>query len=140
MFGNRVIYIVNICVRLGIIIFFLLTVLNAGNRDPLYESIESYLSKYRQSIDSDDLTMQNGILHLAINGRRTNIKSQLLLGFYAVGRALQKSSTPFREVHIVIFYDLKEKQNVLAKASAEKVLDLSQGRISSEQFFTIIGY
>ena len=140
MFGNRVIYSVNICVRLGVVIFILLAGLSADNKDPLFESIEAYLSKYRQSIESDDLTVQNGILHLEINGRRTNIKSQLLLGFYSVGRVLQKSSTPFREVHIVIFYDLKEKQNVLAKASAEKVLDLSQGRISSEQFFTIIGY
>ena len=130
----------NICVRLGVLIFILLAGLSADKRDPLFESIEAYLSKYRQSIESDALTVQNGILHLAINGRRTNIKSQLLLGFYSVGRVLQKSSTPFREVHIVIFYDLKEKQNVLAKASAEKVLDLSQGRISSEQFFTIIGY
>ena len=140
MFGNRVIYSVNICVRLGVVIFILFAGLSADKRDPLFESIESYLAKYRQSIESDDLTVQNGILHLEINGRRTNIKSQLLLGFYSVGRVLQKSSTSFREVHIVIFYDLKEKQKVLAKASAEKVLDLSQGRISSEQFFTIIGY
>ena len=130
----------NICVRLGVIILILLAGLSAGKRDPLYESIESYLSKYRQSIQTDDFTLQNGIIRLKMNGRRTNIKSQLLLGFFAVGRVLQKSSTPFREVHIVIFYDLKEKQKVLAKASAEKVLDLSQGRLSSEQFFAIIGY
>ena len=130
----------NICVRLGIIIFFLLTVLNAGNRDPLYESIESYLSKYRQSIKSEAITIQNGIIRLEMNGRRTNIKSQLLLGFYSIGRVLPKDNTLFREIHIVIYYDLKEQQKVLAKASAGKVLDLSQGRISSEQFFTLIEY
>ena len=130
----------NICVRLIVIILILLTGLSADKRDPLYESIESYLSKYRQSIQTDDFTLQNGIIRLKMNGRRTNIKSQLLLGFYSIGRVMQKSSTPFREVHIVIYYDLKEKQRVLAKASAEKVLDLSQGRLSSEQFFSIIEY
>ena len=67
MFRNRVIYSVNICVRLGVLIFILLAGLSADKRDPLFESIESYLSKYRQSIESDDLTMQNGILNLAIN-------------------------------------------------------------------------
>ena len=114
--------------------------LNAGNEDPLYKSLETYLAKYRQSLARDDVTMQNGIFRLEMNGRRTNIKSQLLIGFYSVGRVLQNSSTPFREVHIVIYYDLKERQEVLAKAPAEKVMDLSQGRLSSEQFFVVIGY
>ena len=140
MFENRVIYAVNICVQLGIIIFILLAGLNAGNEDPLYKSLETHLAKYRQSLASDDVTMQNGIFRLEMNGRRTNIKSQLLIGFYSVGRVLQKSSTPFREVHIVIYYDLKERQEVLAKAPVEKVMDLSQGRLSSEQFFVVIGY
>ena len=140
MFENRVIYTVNICVQLGIIIFILLAGLNAGNEDLLYKSLETYLAKYRQSLASDDVTMQNGIFRLEMNGRRTNIKSQLLIGFYSVGRVLQKSSTPFREVQVIIYYDLKERQEVLAKAPAEKVMDLSQGRLSSEKFFVIIGY
>ena len=140
MFENRVIYAVNICVQLGIIIFILLAGLNAGNEDPLYKSLETYLAKYRQSLTSDDVTMQNGIFRLEMNGRRTNIKSQLLIGFYSIGRVLQKSSTPFREVQVVIYYDLKEREEVLAKAPAEKVIDLSQGRLSLEQFFVLIGY
>ena len=114
--------------------------LNAGNEDLLYKSLETHLAKYRQSLASDDVTMQNGIFRLEMKGRRTNIKSQLLIGFYSIGRVLQKSSTPFREVQIVIYYDLKERQEVLAKAPAEKVMDLSQGRLSSEQFFVVIGY
>ena len=129
----------NIYFRFGVIIFILLAGINA-RVDPLYKSIETYLVKYRQSIESNDLTMQNEIIHLEMNGRRTNVKSQLLLGFYAIGRALLNSSTPFREVQIIIFYDLKEKKKVIAKAPIEKVLDLSQGRISSEQFFAVIGY
>ena len=140
MFENRVIYAVNICVQLGIIIFILLAGLNAGHEDPLYKSLETYLAKYRQSLASDDVTIQNGIISLEMKGRRTNIKSQLLLGFYSIGRSLQRSSTPFREVHIVIYYDLKERQEVLSKASVEKVLELSQGRLNPEHFFAIIGY
>ena len=130
----------NICARLGFIILILLACINAGRQDPLYKSIETYLSKYRQSITSDDISLQNGIIRLELNGRRTNIKFQLLLGFYSVGRALQKNSTQFREVQIVIYYEMKERQEALANAPIEKVLDLTQGRLSSEQFFTIIGY
>ena len=130
----------NICVQLGMIIFIMLAVLNAGIEDPLYKSLETNLAKYRQSLSSEDVTLQNGIFRLEMNGRRTNIKSQLLIGFYSIGRVLQKSSTPFREVHIIIYYDLKERHEVLAKAPAEKVMDLSQGRLSSEQFFVVIGY
>ena len=140
MFQNGVIYTMNFCIRLGIILFILLAGLIADIKDPLYESIERNLKKYRQSITTDDVTFQNGIIRLEINGRRTNIKSQLLLGFYSIGRALQKSTAHYREVQIVIYYDLKERQEVLIKAPAEVVLDLSQGRFSSEQFFAIIGY
>ena len=130
----------NIYVRLGVIILILLAGLIAGKQDPLHRSLKTYLAKYKQSIDSDDITIQNGIFRLEMYGRRTNIKSQLLLGFYSIGRVLQKSSTPFREVQVVINYDLKERQMVLAKAPLEKVLDLSQGKLSSDQFFAIIGY
>ena len=130
----------NIYVQLVIIIFILLAGLSADNEDPLYKSLETHLAKYRQSLSSEDVTLQNGIFRLEMNGRRTNIKSQLLIGFYSIGRVLQKSSTPFREVQIVIYYDLKERQEVLVKAPAEKVMDLSRGRLSSEQFFVIIGY
>ena len=130
----------NNCVRLGVILFILLAGLIADIKDPLYESIEKNLKKYRQSITTDDVTFQNGIIRLEINGRRTNIKSQLLLGFYSIGRALQRNSTPFREVQIVIYYEIKERQEVMAKASVKKVLDLSHGRLSLEQFFAIIGY
>ena len=103
----------NICVRLGVIIFILLACMNAGRQDPLYKSIESYLSKYRQSITSDDISLQNGIIRLELNGRRTNIKFQLLLGFYSVGRALQQNSAQFREVQIIIYYEMKEKRKTL---------------------------
>ena len=130
----------NICIQLGVIILIFLAGLNAGQHDPLYRSLETYLTKYKLSIESDDVTIQNGIFRLEMNGRRTNIKSQLLLGFYSIGRVLQKSYTPFREVQIVINYDLKERQTVLLKAPIEKVLDLSQGKISADQFFAIIGY
>ena len=129
-----------IYIQLGVVVFILMAGINAGRKDPLYESIESHLLKYRQSIKTDNFSLQNGIIHLEINGRRTNLKSQLLLGFYSIGRALQKSTAHYREVEIVIYYDLKERQEVLIKAPAETVLDLSQGRLSPEQFFAIIGY
>ena len=140
MFRNGVIYTMNFYIRLGIILFILLAGLIADIKDPLYESIESNLKKYRQSITTDDVTFKNGIIRIEINGRRTNIKSQLLLGFYSIGRALQRNSTPFREVQIVIYYEVKESQEVMAKASIKNVLDLSHGRLSLEQFFAIIEY
>ena len=76
--------------------------MNAGRQDPLYKSIESYLSKYRQSIKTDDVVMQNGIVRLALNGRRTNIKFQLLVGFYLlclISRTIQGPTKP-------IFFEL----------------------------------
>ena len=97
----------SIKLRLGTILLIFWTVLIAGREDPLYESIQSYLSKYRQSISEEDVTIQSGIIRLELDGRRTNLKSQLLLGFYSVGRAIQKSSYPFREVRIIIYYEIK---------------------------------
>ena len=96
----------NICIRLGVIILICFAGLNAGKHDPLSRSLETYLAKYKQSIESDDITIQNGIFRLEMYGRRTNIKSQLLLGFYSIGRVLQKSNIPFIEVQIIINYDL----------------------------------
>ena len=126
--------------RLGTILLIFWTILIAGKGDLLHESIESYLSKYRQEISDEDLTIQGGIIRLELDGRRTNLKSQLLLGFFSVGRAIQKSSYPFREVQIIIYYEIKESQQLAVTAGVEKVLELTQGRLGSAQFFNEIGY
>ena len=126
--------------RLGTILLIFWTILIAGKGDLLHESIESYLSKYRQEISDEDVTIQGGIIRLKLDGRRTNLKSQLLLGFFSVGRAIQKSSYPFREVQIIIYYEIKESQQLAVTAGVEKVLKLAQGRLGSEQFFNEIGY
>ena len=123
----------------GFLIIFC-AALCAGQEDPLFEAIESYLSKYRQSIVEEDVTIQSGIIRLELDGRRTNLKSQLLLGFFSVGRAIQKSSYPFREVQIIIYYQIKESQQLAVTVGVEKVLNLAQGRLGSEQFFNEIGY
>ena len=126
--------------RLGTILLIFWTVLIAGKGDLLLESIESYLSKYRQEISDEDVTIQGGIIRLKLDGRRTNLKSQLLLGFFSVGRAIQKNSYPFREVQIIIYCEIKESQQLVVTASIDKVLELTQGRLGSEQFFNEIGY
>ena len=126
--------------RLGTILLIFGLTLIAGREDPLYESIKSYLSKYRQEISDENVTIQGGIIRLELDGRRTNLKSQLLLGFFSVGRAIQKSSYPFREVQIIIYYEIKESQQLVVTASVDKVLELTQGRLGSEQFFNEIEY
>ena len=130
----------SIKLRLRTILLIFWSVLIAGREDPVHESIESYISKYRQTISKEDVTIQSGIIRLELDGRRTNLKSQLLLGFISVGRAIQKSSYPFREVQIIIYYEIKESQQLAVTAGVEKVLKLAQGRLGSEQFFYEIGY
>ena len=97
---------------------FLLTVLNGGNDLPLLRKIQSNLIKYRQSISSDDFSFQNGIIRLELDGRRTNIKSQMLLGFYSAGLALNRIDIHCREIEIVIHYNVKMRGLVSARASS----------------------
>ena len=82
--------------RFVIILLIVLSAIFARSGDLLFNSIESQLSKYRYSINKEDVSVINGIIRVEITARRTNIKSQQLLGFYSVGSALNKSSTPFR--------------------------------------------
>ena len=122
------------------VILLLLTGLNGGDDLSLFNIIQSNLSKYRQSVNSGDFAFQNGIIHLKLDGRRTNIKSQMLLGFYSVGLALNRVDIHCREIEILIHYNVKMRGLVSARASSEEVVNLSQGRLSSEQFFILIGY
>ena len=129
----------NIFVQFSVILL-LLTALNGGDDLSLFNIIQSNLSKYRQSVSSSDFSFQNGVIHLKLDGRRTNIKSQMLLGFYSVGLALNRVEIHCREIEILIHYNVKMRGLVSARASAEEVMNLSQGRLSSEQFFILIGY
>ena len=125
--------------RFLIIFFIFLSTISARTGDLLFNAIESHLSKYRYSINERDVSILNGIIRVEITARRTNIKSQQLLGFYSVGRALNKTSTPFREVQIIIHYELRGGQEVVMTAPVELILELSQGKLSSDQFFDKLG-
>ena len=122
------------------LLFLLIISTNIFGRsdDLLFITIEKHLSKFRYTIYEEDVSFNNGIVRVKINARRTNIKSQQLLGFYSVGRALQNSSSIFRKVQIIIQYEMKEGQKVLLTAPVDLVLKLSQGNINSEQFFNSI--
>jgi len=130
---------VKIRFRFVVILFIFLSAVLGRSGDLLFNSIESQLSKYRYSINKRDVSIINGIIRLEITARRTNIKSQQLLGFYSVGSALNKSSTPFREVQIIIHYELRGGQDVVMTAPIELILELSQGKLSSGQFFDKLG-
>ena len=130
----------NSCIRLGVFIFLLVASLNAEQKGPLYRTISSYLLKYRQVIQNDDINFNNGIIQLNMNGRRTNIQSQLILGFYSVGQALQRTKITCYEIQIIIHYNLKDGQEIFARAPVDKVLDLSMGRLKSEQFLELIRF
>ena len=125
--------------RFVVILFILLATISARTGDLLFNAIESHLSKYRYSINERDVSIINGIISVEITARRTNIKSQQLLGFYSVGSALNKTSTPFREVQIIIHYELRGGREVVMTAPVELTLALSQGKLSPNQFFDKLG-
>ena len=135
---NQLIYIMNIRFRIAVIMFILLSAIFGRTGDLIFNSIESYFSSYRQSIETGDVMVREGIISVKITARRTNIKSQQLLGFLSVGRAMQSSSNHFREVHIILHYEIRGVQEILITAPVELVLKLSQGKLSSDQFFDII--
>ena len=130
------------CMKLNFAMFllFFMSYLYPGQSETLFDSISSYLKRYRQYIEEKDVTVKNGVIYLELDGRRTNLNSLLLLGFYSVGRQLQRNSTPFREVQIIINYEMKATQQMVATASMESVMALSQGRINPEQFFNEVRY
>ena len=138
-FLKKVIQSVNIFVRLSMMVL-LFAVLNGKNDFSLYNSIQSNLSKYRQSISSNDFSFNKGTIHLTLNGRRTNIKTILLIGFYSVGIAINRADIHCREVVIEVSYGTKKGNQVTVRSSAEEVFQLSQGRLRPEQFFILIGY
>jgi hypothetical protein len=130
---------VNIKFKFIVILIFFLTTISARSGDSLFNDIQSHLSKYRYSINGRDVSIINGMIRVEITARRTNIKSQQLLGFYSVGSALNKSRTHFREVQIIIHYELRGGREVAMTAPVELILELSQGKLSSDQFFDKLG-
>ena len=119
---------------------FFISILFSIENEVLFDPISSYLKRYRQTIEEKDLDIKNGVIYLELDGRRTNHNSLFLIGFYSIGRQLQKSDNNLREVQIIIHYEMKNTQQMTAKASIESVLALSQGRISQEKFFNEIKY
>ena len=125
--------------KIQLIILILLSNLFSENRDILFESIEKYLNKYRYTIHNDDFQTKDGIIRLEITSRRTNINSQVLLGFYAIGRSLSKTNLFCNEIHIIINYDNYNINKEIIIAPINIVQRLSSGNISPAQFLNLIG-
>ena len=117
---------------------FFISILFSIENEALFDPISSYLKRYRQTIEEKDLDIKNGVIYLELDGRRTNHNSLFLIGFYSIGRQLQKSENNLREVQIIIHYEMKDTQQMVATASMQSVLALSQGRINQDQFFNKI--
>ena len=126
--------------KVALFLLFFMSYLYPGQSETLFDSISSYLKRYRQNIEEKDVTVKNGVIYLELDGRRTNLNSLLLLGFHSVGRQLQRNSSSFREVQIIINYEMKNTQQMVATAKMESVMALSQGRINPEQFFNEVRY
>ena len=126
--------------KVAMFLLFFMSYLYPGQSETLFDSISSYLKRYRQYIEEDDIKVNNGVIYLELDGRRTNLNSLLLLGFYSVGRQFQRNSSTFREVQIIIYYEMKDTQQMVATAQMESVMALSQGRINPEQFFNEVSY
>ena len=126
--------------KVAMFLCFFISYLYPGQNETLFDSISSYLKRYRQNIEEKDVTVKNGVIYLELDGRRTNLNSLLLLGFHSVGRQLQRNSSSFREVQIIINYEMKNTQQMVATAKMESVMALSQGRINPEQFFNEVRY
>ena len=123
-----------------IFLLFFISYLNSGQVDNLFDPINSYLKRYRLYIEEKDLTIKNGVIYLQLDGRRTNLNSLVLLGFYSIGRQLHNNSPSFREVQIIVHYEMKDTQQISVSASIESVLELSQGRINPNQFINELSY
>ena len=126
--------------KVAMFLLFFMSYLYPGQSETMFDSISSYLKRYRQNIEEKDITVKNGVIYLELDGRRTNLNSLLLLGFHSVGRQLQRNSSSFREVQIIINYEMKNTQQMVATAKMESVIALSQGRINPEQFFNEVRY
>ena len=116
-------------------LLIILSILFSTENITLFDPIISYLKRYRHTIEEKDFNIKNGVIYLELYGRRTNQKSLFLLGFFSIGRQLQKGRSNLREVQIIIHYEMKNTQQMTAKASIESVLALVQGRINQEKFF-----
>ncbi len=121
-------------------LLFLFSFLNSSQGQTLFDPINSYLQRYRLYIEEKDLIVKNGVIYLELEGRRTNLNSLVLLGYYSVGRQLQKNSSPFREIQIIVKYEMKDAQQITVTASIESVVALSQGRINPDQFLNELRY
>ena len=130
----------SIKLKFAMLLVFILPYLYAGEDESLFTTLQSYLARYRQSINKADIKIENGVIYIALDGRRTNHKSLLLLGFNAVGRSLQKQNYTLHQVQIIINYKIKDDQKIVATATIATVLSLSQGQMSPDQFFSKVRY
>ena len=126
--------------KINLILFFCLWIgdVHADQELSLFPAIKSQFSKYREIIQTQDVQIINGVLQIKLNGRRTNIETQMFIGFFSIGKVLWNRNYPIREVRIIVRYTQKISHFESLTAPADLVISLAQGHMNSEQFFTIL--
>ena len=54
-------------------------------------------------------------------------------------KTLNKSKIPFRELEIIILYELRRGREVVMTAPVELILELSQSKLSLDEFIDKLG-
>ena len=111
---------------------------NYGYSHSLFNSVNKFLIQHRLHIDSEDLKVENGVISLVIDGRRTNVQSQLLIGFYSLAHSLKKQSFNCLQVEVILNCDTNRTKQILAKASIDSVRALANETIKPNHFLNSI--
>ncbi len=87
-----------------------------------------------------ELPNGNQELTITMNSTRNNFDKSLLVGYYAAGKAIQKTNFNIESVIIIVNIEYKSVMQIISSVKKEDVLDYSSNKIDYSDFMKKVTY
>jgi len=116
-----------------------IAVLNQDNRSIKSSQIKDMMiqegSSLRMDLTQHNIKVEDDIVIIEVNCRRTNIQSILIKSYWLCGYAMDQNNLFFPEIRVILTIQKKGKEQLITVASGKDVIDI--GRHKSLKHFSI---
>jgi hypothetical protein len=108
-------------------------------RSDFCSSVQQICNAYQVAVDFDRMNLTDvgdgkEEFSMTMKSERNQFDRILIIGFYAVGKAMTYHQEPIRKVTVVISVAYKSTENIVASATSENIIKFVNGELSTPEF------
>ena len=128
-----------------IVLFTVFFISPSFGNSQFYSVVQSIFNTHRVKVSYDQMSLMkesedSEVFTISVPSRRNNFEMNMLLGFFAAGKAILKCNEPVEKVTVIVSVEYKGVEKIFATASRSDILKFVKGDLQSAKFVRKINF